>query len=223
MILAHVNDGYCQLRWSYELLRLMFAVANLPYFTICVRLSVRPVVSKRMHHSYFWAALILRNSEDILLSRAWNIRNVRKFWYFRPKSPFILGKLWDKPMVTIEIGSRWIRVGSDDLEWPWKWMTGREDHIFFRRISVITFVPFWPRMNKWGDWNRGSGQRGTVARAKKQGLKTREWTSRHEEAAVDIARVDNLARRSSGGQRGEWTTWHEEAKVDNAGVSDREK
>ena len=46
-----------------------------------------------------------------------------------------------------------------------------------------------------------------VARAKKQGLKTREWTSRHEEAAVDIARVDNVARR----------------RVDNAGVSDREK
>jgi len=41
-----------------------------------------------------------------------------------------------------------------------------------------------------------------VARAKKQGLKTREWTSRHEEAAVDIARVDNVARRSKGGQRG---------------------
>ena len=40
-----------------------------------------------------------------------------------------------------------------------------------------------------------------VARAKKQGLKTREWTSRHEEAAVDIARVDNVARRSRGGQR----------------------
>ena len=35
-----------------------------------------------------------------------------------------------------------------------------------------------------------------VARAKKQGLKTREWTSRHEEAGVDIARVDNVARRS---------------------------
>ena len=41
-----------------------------------------------------------------------------------------------------------------------------------------------------------------VARAKKQGLKTREWTSRHEKAAVDIARVDNVARRSKGGQRG---------------------
>ena len=41
-----------------------------------------------------------------------------------------------------------------------------------------------------------------VARAKKQGLKTREWTSLHEEAAVDIARVDNVARRSKGGQRG---------------------
>ena len=33
-------------------------------------------------------------------------------------------------------------------------------------------------------------------------LKSREWTSRHEEAAVDIARVDNVARRSKGGQRG---------------------
>jgi len=41
-----------------------------------------------------------------------------------------------------------------------------------------------------------------VARAKKQGLKTREWTSRHEEAGVDIARVDNVARRSKLGQRG---------------------
>ena len=40
-----------------------------------------------------------------------------------------------------------------------------------------------------------------VARAKKQGLKTREWTSRHEEAGVDIARVDNVARRGKGGQR----------------------
>jgi len=31
-----------------------------------------------------------------------------------------------------------------------------------------------------------------VARAKKQELKTREWTSRHEEAGMDIARVDNV-------------------------------
>ena len=30
----------------------------------------------------------------------------------------------------------------------------------------------------------------------------REWTRRHEEAGVDIARVDNVARRSKGGQRG---------------------
>ena len=41
-----------------------------------------------------------------------------------------------------------------------------------------------------------------VAQAIKQGLKTQEWTSRHEEAGVDIARVDNVARRSKGGQRG---------------------
>jgi len=41
-----------------------------------------------------------------------------------------------------------------------------------------------------------------VARAKKQGLKTREWTSRHEEAGVDIARVDSVARRSKGGHLG---------------------
>ena len=41
-----------------------------------------------------------------------------------------------------------------------------------------------------------------VARAKKQGLTMREWTSRHEEAGVDIGRVDNVARRSKGGQRG---------------------
>jgi len=33
-------------------------------------------------------------------------------------------------------------------------------------------------------------------------LTMREWTSRHEEAGVDIARVDNVARRSKGGQRG---------------------
>jgi len=33
-----------------------------------------------------------------------------------------------------------------------------------------------------------------AARAKKQGLKTRQWTSRHEEAGVDITRVDNVAR-----------------------------
>jgi len=30
----------------------------------------------------------------------------------------------------------------------------------------------------------------------------REWASRHEEAGMDIARVDNVARRSKGGQRG---------------------
>jgi len=42
-----------------------------------------------------------------------------------------------------------------------------------------------------------------VTRAKKQVWTTREWTTRHEETGVDIARVDNVARRS---------------KVDNAGV-----
>ena len=34
---------------------------------------------------------------------------------------------------------------------------------------------------------------------KSRELTTREWTSRHEEAGVDIARVDNVARRSKGG------------------------
>ena len=58
-----------------------------------------------------------------------------------------------------------------------------------------------------------------VARAKKQGSKTREWTSRHEEAGVDIARVDNVARRSKGGQRG---SGQGGTKKHNAGVSDRE-
>jgi len=37
---------------------------------------------------------------------------------------------------------------------------------------------------------------------KSRELTMREWTSRHEEAGVDIARVDNVAGRSKGGQRG---------------------
>ena len=61
-----------------------------------------------------------------------------------------------------------------------------------------------------------------VARAKKQGLKTREWTSRHEEAGVDIARVANVARRSQGGQRGSGQGGTKKTGVDKAGVSDRE-
>jgi len=32
-------------------------------------------------------------------------------------------------------------------------------------------------------------------------LKMREWTSWHEEAKVDNARLDKAARRNSGGQR----------------------
>ena len=32
--------------------------------------------------------------------------------------------------------------------------------------------------------------------------KTREWTSRHEEAVVDNAGVENVARRCKGGKRG---------------------
>ena len=61
-----------------------------------------------------------------------------------------------------------------------------------------------------------------VARAKKQGLKTREWTSRHEEAAVDIA-SGQRGMKKQGWTTREWTRRHEETGVDNAGVSDREK
>jgi len=41
-----------------------------------------------------------------------------------------------------------------------------------------------------------------VARAKKQGLKMWEWTSRHKKAEVDNTGVDKAARRNKGGQRG---------------------
>jgi len=41
-----------------------------------------------------------------------------------------------------------------------------------------------------------------VARLKKQGWTTREWTTWHEVARVDNAGVDNVARSSKGGQRG---------------------
>jgi len=45
-------------------------------------------------------------------------------------------------------------------------------------------------------------RRATMGALKSRELTMREWTSRHEEAGVDIARVDNVARRSKGGQRG---------------------
>jgi len=62
-----------------------------------------------------------------------------------------------------------------------------------------------------------------VSRAKKQGLKTQEWTSRHEVAGVvDIVRVDNVTRRSKGGLRGSGQGGTKK-RVDNAGVSDIEK
>ena len=57
-----------------------------------------------------------------------------------------------------------------------------------------------------------------VARAKKQGLKTREWTSRHEEAAVDIA-SGQRGMKKQGWTTREWTRRHEETGVYNAGVS----
>ena len=60
----------------------------------------------------------------------------------------------------------------------------------------------------------GHGRWGAL---KSRELTTREWTSRHEEAGVDIARVDNVARRSKGGQRGSGQGGTKK-RVDNAGV-----
>ena len=41
---------------------------------------------------------------------------------------------------------------------------------------------------------------------------------------TEIAGVDNVARsKKQGWTTREWTTWHEEAGVDNAGVSDHER
>ena len=55
----------------------------------------------------------------------------------------------------------------------------------------------------WGDWNRGSGQVGT----KKQRWTSREWTTWHEEARVDIAGVDKAPRRNRCGQGRSERSW----------------
>ena len=90
---------------------------------------------------------------ETLSAGALNTRGWVKFAIFWLKSPFISQTLRDRLMQFIDGGS--IRVGTDDLEWPWK--AGCEESIFLRRISLITLVPFEVERPNSTGWHVGRG------------------------------------------------------------------
>ena len=97
------------------------------------------------HIVRLWTSFFLFGEEP--LSWALNTRGV-KVCDFGPKSQFISET---RTMITKNhwyevIGSRSIRVISNDLEWPWK--EGHQGSIFLADVNYVRVV--WPRMTKFG-------------------------------------------------------------------------
>jgi len=98
------------------------------------------------HSSFFWPERHYPVPRQVSqpLSRGVKCTEVGKNCNIRLKSPFISETVRDRPTVAVElIGSqttRSIRVGSSDLEWPWK--AGRET-LDLRNYARTA----WPRTN----------------------------------------------------------------------------